>query len=139
MKQYEFEGKTYDRLPDPLKTGAGMVSPMTEQRFLALGGTINDDGSPTPEEDFAGAAAKFRALCDEIGRFIGDSSFTGGFEAVVTFNNSRAAHDDPMTAYALALRWMEMNEECKYKGAKIGLGQPAWFYRAWELAAEERT
>ena len=140
MKKYILGGKTYDKLPNPLRTADGtMVSPVSEGLFLSLGGSIFDDGEPTPEEEFAEAAAKFRALCDEIGQFIGDPSFMGGFEEVVTFNNSRAAHDDPMAAYALALRWMELNEECKYKGTKTGLGQPEWFYRCWELAAEGQT
>ncbi|MBQ7732218.1 MAG: hypothetical protein IJT68_10315 [Lentisphaeria bacterium] len=139
MKQYVFEEKSYDKLPDPLKTSEGAISPMTEQRFMDLGGLVVNDDQPTPEEEFAASAAKFRTLCDDIGQFIGDPSFTGGFDEVVTFNNSHAAQADPMTAYALALRWMELNEECKYKGAKIGLGQPEWFYRCWELAAEEQT
>jgi hypothetical protein len=33
MKTYEFDGKTYDKLPDPLKTAGGEISPMTEERF----------------------------------------------------------------------------------------------------------
>ena len=139
MKQYIYRGETYDRIPDPLHTPGGFISPVSESVFLANGGLIEDNGAPTPEEEFSESAAKFRTLCDDIGRFIGDPSFMGGFEEVVTFNNSQAAHDDPMTAYALALRWMELNEECKYKASKIGLGQPAWFYRAWELAAEEQS
>lgn len=137
MKQYIFRGETYAGIPDPLHTPEGSISPVSEATFLANGGLIEDNGAPTPEEEFAAAAAKFRALCDEIGEFIGEPSFTGGFEEVVSFNNSRAAQNAPMTAYALALRWMELNELCKYKGSKIGLGQPAWFYRCWELAAEE--
>jgi len=135
MKKFIFNDTTYDTLPDPFHG----VSPMTEQRFIDLGGTVYDDGSMSPEEEFAEAAAKFRALCDEIGAFISNPSFTGGFEEVAVFHNSRAAQNDPITAHALALQWMELNEECKYKGARIGLGQPEWFYRAWELATEEQT
>lgn len=50
MKTYEFDGKTYDKLPDPLKMAGGSVSPMSEELFVELGGTITDDGQPTPDE-----------------------------------------------------------------------------------------
>ena len=139
-KVYTWNGETYNKIPDPIKLEDGSsISPVSEAKFIELGGIVEDDGEPTPEEEFAEAATRFRTLCDEIGQFIGDASFTGGFDEVVTFNSSPAAQDDPMTAYAFALRWMELNEECKYKGSKIGLGQPEWFYCAWELAAEEQT
>ena len=52
MKTYTFYGQTYTSLPDPLKTAGGDVSPMTDQRFKDMGGTIEDDGQPTPEEKF---------------------------------------------------------------------------------------
>ena len=45
MKHFTIDGKTTDILPDPLKTEAGEVSPMTDERFVALGGTIEDDGT----------------------------------------------------------------------------------------------
>lgn len=51
MKHYTIDGKTYDKLPDPCRG----VSPMTEERFVALGGTIDDDGEPTPKERFLSA------------------------------------------------------------------------------------
>lgn len=50
MKTYKIHGKTYDHLPDPLYIDGAAYSPMTEQRFVELGGTIEDDGQPTPEE-----------------------------------------------------------------------------------------
>lgn len=50
MKTYTFEEKTYTALPDPLKTAGGEISPMTEKLFVKLGGTITDDGQPTPQE-----------------------------------------------------------------------------------------
>ena len=46
MKHYTIDGKTFDTLPDPCKG----VSPMTEERFLEMGGTITDDGEPSPKE-----------------------------------------------------------------------------------------
>ena len=41
MKHYTIDNITTDYLPDPCKG----VSPMTEERFVELGGTITDDGS----------------------------------------------------------------------------------------------
>ena len=57
MKHYTIDGKTCDKLPDPCHG----VSPMTEERFIALGGTITDDGEPTPEERVRGAFANLIA------------------------------------------------------------------------------
>ena len=54
MKYYTIDGKTYDKLPDPCRG----VSPMTEARFVALGGTITDDGEPTPAQRVCGAFAE---------------------------------------------------------------------------------
>lgn len=51
MKHYIYDGKTFDKLPDPFR-GA---SPMTEKLFMKLGGTIEDDVQPTPEEKFFAA------------------------------------------------------------------------------------
>jgi hypothetical protein len=58
MKHYIFDGKTYDVLPDPLKTAGGEISPMTEKLFERLGGEIHDDGQPTPEEAVCGEFAE---------------------------------------------------------------------------------
>lgn len=58
MKHFTIDGKTYDKLPDPLKTAGGDVSPMTEQRFKDLGGTITDDGEPSPKERVCGEFAE---------------------------------------------------------------------------------
>lgn len=60
MKHYTINGKTYDILPDPLHLNGGEVSPMSEELFVQLGGTITDDGEPTPEEKF------FTALNDYL-------------------------------------------------------------------------
>ncbi len=70
MRQYLFDGKTYDQLPDPLKTGGEMISPVNEALFVQLGGTITDDGEPSPEERvcsaFAGLIAKLARETDTI-------------------------------------------------------------------------
>lgn len=54
MKHYTIDNKTTDYLPDPCRG----VSPMTEERFVALGGTIEDDGEPTPEQRVCGEFAE---------------------------------------------------------------------------------
>lgn len=59
MKHYTINGKTTDTLPDPCMG----CSPMTEARFIALGGTIADDGEPTPEERVCG---EFRFLIADL-------------------------------------------------------------------------
>lgn len=58
MKHYTIDGKTYDKLPDPCRG----VSPMTDARFVALGGTITDDGKPAPEQ----------RVCEEFAELIED-------------------------------------------------------------------
>jgi len=50
MKKYTYKGITTDYIPDPLKTDSGEVSPVSEVLFVALGGTIEDDGEPTDKE-----------------------------------------------------------------------------------------
>ena len=47
MKHYfDKNGNRLPGLPDPWKG----ISPMTDERFTANGGTIMDDGEPTPKE-----------------------------------------------------------------------------------------
>lgn len=53
MKQYLYNGNTFNELPDPLDG----TSPMTEQRFIEMGGTITDDGEPSTKERVCGAFA----------------------------------------------------------------------------------
>ena len=58
MKHFTIDGKTYDKLPDPLKTAGGEVSPISEKLFVQLGGTITDDGEPTDKERVCGEFAE---------------------------------------------------------------------------------
>lgn len=63
MKTYTINGKTYDHIPDPLTIGDNTYSPVTETKFVALGGTIEDDGKPTPEER---VCASFAGLIEDL-------------------------------------------------------------------------
>lgn len=66
MKHFSFEGKVYEKLPDPCKG----VSPMTEERFVELGGIITDDGESSPKErvraSFTGLIADLAQETDAI-------------------------------------------------------------------------
>ena len=66
MKHYTIDNITTDYLPDPCHG----VSPMTEGRFVALGGTIEDDGEPTPQErvcqEFADIIEDLASKTDKI-------------------------------------------------------------------------
>ena len=66
MKHYTIDNITTDYLPDPCKG----VSPMTEERFVALGGVIEDDGEPTPQErvcqEFANLIEDLASKTDKI-------------------------------------------------------------------------
>ena len=63
MKTYTINGQTYDHLPDPVYLDGAAYSPVTEEKFLELGGTIEDDGEPTPEER---VCASFAALIADL-------------------------------------------------------------------------
>jgi len=63
MKTYTINGKTFDNLPDPVYLDGAAYSPMTEARFVELGGTIEDDGQLTPQQVVCG---EFAALIDDL-------------------------------------------------------------------------
>ena len=122
--KYTINGKTFDKLPDPCNG----VSPMTEARFTQIGGVILDEPNA-----FESACAQFRSLCSEIGKFVGDVEFKGGFDEYAEFASSESYTANPVKGNALAIQWSALNELCKYEGAKLGYGQPDWWYRCWEL------
>ena len=133
MNIYEYEGKTFKTLPDPFLN----MSPMTDELFIELGGTITDDGNPSPEQEFEAACAQFRTICAAIGQFIGAENFHGGFGEMASFASSEAYQENPVMGNSLAIQWSAANEQGKYFGSKIGLGQPQWWYRCWQLAGIE--
>ena len=133
MNIYEYEGETFKTLPDPFLN----MSPMTDELFVELGGTITDDGNPSPEQEFEAACAQFRTICAAIGQFIGADNFHGGFGEMASFASSEAYQANPVMGNGLAIQWSAANEQGKYFGSKIGLGQPQWWYRCWQLAGIE--
>ena len=96
MKLYSFDGQTFKSLPDPFLNR----SPMTDELFEQLGGTITEDGNPTPEEEFEVACAQFRTICAAIGQFIGAENFHGGFGEMASFASSEAYQANPVMGTA---------------------------------------
>lgn len=130
INHYFFNGVEYLVLPDPFNG----ISPMTPERFVAMGGTI---GPAQTLSKFEQACQLFIALCGEIGEFINDPDFRGGFDEYAVFAASDAYQENPVKGNALAIQWSALNELCKYEGAKAGYGQPDWWYRCWEMAEDQ--
>ena len=82
---------------------------------------------------FDTACANFRQVCSMIGEFIGVENFHGGFDEYAVFIQSEAAQSNPAQASLLAAMWSGTNEYAKYEGAKLGYGQPEWWYRCWSI------
>ena len=61
MKHYTINGRTTDYLPDPCMG----CSPMNDEKFVALGGAITDDGEPSPKE---AVVASLNDLLRELAR-----------------------------------------------------------------------
>ena len=126
------------KAPNPLVIDENTsISPVSDADFEAAGGVITTNSDPTPEEEFAAAAAQFRAVCGQIATFIDDPDFRGGFGEMAEFAQSEAYQENPVMGNTLAIQWSAANESGKYFGSKIGYGQPQWWYKAWELAEEE--
>jgi hypothetical protein len=126
MKTYRINNKTYSSLPDPCMN----CSPMTEEKFINMGGIIEDDGQPTP---FEVACTQFRTVCAMMGEFLHQPDFKGGFDEYINFATSPEYAANPVMGNSLAIQWSGTNEYCKYEGSKIGLGQPEWWYVCWGL------
>lgn len=63
MKHYTIDGVTTDTIPNPCHGD----SPVSEAHFIELGGTITDDGEPTPQEKFlAGLDTYLEGLEDQV-------------------------------------------------------------------------
>ena len=92
MKTYIYRGTTAKQLPDPLKLEDGSsISPMTEALFLELGGTIADDGEPSPREAVvASLNALLRELAEEV----------DGITVAEFRQAARTMHSGELIAYA---------------------------------------
>lgn len=142
MKIYTYNGETFNKLPNPIKTADGStISPVSETLFLSLGGTITDDGEPTHMEELDAACDIFIAVVLEIAETIGDASFYGGINEQDKLLNSQYAKDHPTEALILAERWNGANLACNHFANKEDLrdtmASPNWFYYAWARYAEK--
>ena len=82
MKHYFFNGHKFTQIPDPITLADGSrVSPVTEAVFVAIGGTITDDGKPTPEER---VHAELNAALDELAKQVPGVTIEGFKEAAST-------------------------------------------------------
>ena len=99
-------------------------------------GCFGVEAAPEPEPvdttDFDNACAMFRSVCGDIGALIGVTDFRGGFDDMVTFQQS--AQFNTLEGLHLGMEWSAANELCKYEGSKIGLGQPEWWKKCWKSA-----
>ena len=94
---------------------------------------------PVPQqyisEEFKAACQQFRQICHQIGAAIEDPDFKGGFDEMQQFASSPVY--GTIEGLKLGLAWSAANENCKYTGQQIGLGQPAWWYKCWELEGSD--
>ena len=141
MKLYIWNNETFTSIPDPLHTGHGDISPVSEKDFLDEGGIIEEDGQPTHMEELDDACDKFIANVLDIQEFIGSTDFFGGIDEMDMLDNSQAAKDDPVTALKLAQRWAATNTRCNFFADKPDLYKqfhsPNWFYYAWARYAQQ--
>ena len=141
-KIYTIYGETYDKLPNPLNLPDGsQLSPVSEAKFIDLGGIIEDDGEPTHQEELDAACDTFIEIVLEIAEKIGDSSFYGGINEQDKLLNSQYAKDHPTEALILSQRWNGANLACNFFADKPDLyaqfHSPNWFYYAWARYAQQ--
>lgn len=113
-----------------------IVGGEVDGRGIVIGGGIVElPEPPGPDTSaFDAACAEFRAVCGEICALIGAVDFHGGFEEMDSFQASGAA--TTAAGMALAIRWIAADKRATYEGAKLGLGQPAWWYHCWGISPE---
>lgn len=95
--------------------------------------TKQPDPEPIDTTDFDNACEQFRQVCRQIGEFIGNPNFKGGFDEYTIFINSPAVQQNPAQGSLLASAWAGVNEYAKYEGSKIGYDQPEWWYKCWNI------
>ena len=141
MKIYTIFGESYDKIPNPLTLPDGsQLSPVSEAKFLELGGTIEDDGEPTHWEELDAACDVFIAVVLEIADKIGDPTFMGGINEQEKLLNSDYAQSHTTEALILSERWNGANLACNHFANKpdVNMQSPAWYYYAWQRYAEQQ-
>ena len=92
MKHYIFRNQRFEGLPGLLRLADGStVSPVTEETFTAYGGTITDDGDPTPKE---AVIASLNTLLHELAEQV-QCITVAEFKAAAS-----AMHSGELVAYA---------------------------------------
>ena len=92
MKHYIFGNQSFEDLPGMLRLADGStVSPVTEETFRVYGGTITDDGEPTPKE---AVVASLNSLLHELAERI-DGITIAEFKAAAS-----AMHSGELVAFA---------------------------------------
>ena len=140
MKQYTWNDETYNKIPDPLHLADGSsISPVSEEKFIELGGTVSDDGEPTHLESLDSACDVFIAVVLEIAEKIGDPTFMGGYNEQDKLLNSEYAQEHTTEALVLSNRWNGANLTCNYYANKpdVNMPSPVWFWYAWQRYAEQ--
>ena len=86
---------------------------------------------------FRSACEKFREICAQIQAYFELEAFTGGFDEMPLIQTS----DKFLTiqGQVLAQSWSAANLLCTYEAAKIGLGQPDWWYQCWQAASDAES
>lgn len=94
---------------------------------------ISDE--PVDTTAFDQACEAFKMVCREIKEKANLSVFYGGFDEMAEYQNSEFA--GTLEGLKLAILWSSANELCKYEGAKIGLNQPQWWYKCWNITKKD--
>ena len=140
MKIYTIYGESYDKIPNPLTLQDGsQLSPVSEAKFVELGGVISDDGEPTHWEELDAACDVFIAVVLEIAETIGDPTFMGGINEQEKLLNSDYAKAHTTEALVLSERWNGANLACNHFANKpdVNMQSPAWYWYAWSRYAEQ--
>lgn len=96
---------------------------------------LNDMKTPrsTDTTDFEAACDVFRSVCSQIKTFAGLETFRGGFEEALAFLNSEAFVNDKLTGTYLFSLWQGADKSVTYEASKVGIGQPDWWKKCWNI------
>ena len=143
MKYYIYDGKRWDKIPDPFQGCSPMRFPdgsPNDELFVKLGGTIEEDDEPTHMELMDAACDTFVAVSNDIGDFIGDPDFQGGIDEIDKLYQSEAAQQNPEQALILAARWLAADKALNHWASKddVNLASPACWWYCWERYANQQ-